>query len=83
MTTIEFNGAAVDTRVETPRGGSWISRLLAHFKRRHEQRITLAALSRMDAHLLRDMGIEPMDVEDALLGINRSALFNPMRRNVD
>jgi hypothetical protein len=29
------------------------------------------------------MGIEPMDVEDALLGINRSALFNPMRRNVD
>jgi uncharacterized protein YjiS (DUF1127 family) len=82
MTTIEYDGAAVDTtRTETPRGGSWIGRLFAGIKRRHQQRLTLATLSHMDARLLRDIGIEPMDVENALSGINRSALFSPFRDN--
>ena len=30
---------------------------------------------------LRDIGIEPLDVYDALNGRNRSLLFNPMRRS--
>ncbi|MCR6671520.1 DUF1127 domain-containing protein [Devosia ginsengisoli] len=43
-------------------------------------RITLGELYRMDAYLLRDMGIEPQDVIDALEGRDTSLLFNPVRK---
>ena len=38
-------------------------------------------LSRMSAYLLRDMGIEPGDVYDALDGRRSSVLFNPIRKD--
>jgi hypothetical protein len=34
---------------------------------------------RLDAHLLRDLGINPMDVRDAYTGRSTSILFDPIR----
>lgn len=54
---------------------------LNHRRRRRMQR-ALMALGEMDAHLLRDIGIEPLDVYDALNSRRRqSVLFYPIRRN--
>jgi len=39
----------------------------------------LIELSRLDAHLLRDMGINPLDVRDAYNGRATSILFDPFR----
>ena len=78
MTTIELNETAFEA--SRPHQTGWLSRLIAGWKRRRAERLTLIALSQMDERLLRDVGIEPMDVMDGLNGINRSALFNPMRR---
>jgi uncharacterized protein YjiS (DUF1127 family) len=45
--------------------------------RRRAERATLISLAEMDAYMLRDIGIEPHDVYDALEGRNRSLLFHP------
>jgi uncharacterized protein YjiS (DUF1127 family) len=78
MTTIELNETAFQASRAHRTG--WLARLWAVWKRRRAERLTLIALSQMDERLLRDVGIEPMDVMDGLNGINRSALFNPTRR---
>jgi uncharacterized protein YjiS (DUF1127 family) len=78
MTTIELNETAFEAS-HTHRTG-WLARLWAAWKRRRAERATLIALSQMDQRLLRDVGIEPMDVMEALEGRNRSVLFDPMRR---
>ena len=75
MTTIELDEVALDA----PRAG-WLSRLIARWKRRRAERMTLQSLSHLDARLLRDMGIEPMDVMRALNGTNWSSLFDSARR---
>lgn len=53
------------------------------FAQRRRARRTVIELSRLDAYLLRDIGIEPMDVYDALHGRKQSILLDPMRRNAD
>lgn len=60
-----------------------LKRLWTSFKRRREERRDMAELARLDARLLRDMGIEPLDVYDAFYGRGQSVLFNPMRRRTD
>ena len=54
--------------------------LVNWFTRRRAERLTLDELAHMDAYLLRDIGIEPSDVQDALNGKRNSVLFNPFRR---
>jgi len=78
MTTLDFN----DTTLELP-ARRRTGRLIAWFRHprhRRMQRMTLAEFERMNLHMLRDMGIEPQDVIDAMEGRNSSALFEPMRR---
>lgn len=53
---------------------------LAGVRKRREQRLTLYELSRVDDYLLRDMGINPADVRDALAGRRTSVWLDPMRR---
>ncbi len=57
-----------------------LRRLWATHKRRREERRVILVLSQLDEHLLRDIGLEPLDIQDAITG-RRSAsmLFNPMR----
>jgi uncharacterized protein YjiS (DUF1127 family) len=50
-------------------------------KKKRAQRIALRELSQLDARLLRDIGIEPLDVYDALTGRHRSIILNPIRRS--
>jgi len=50
-------------------------------ERRRAERATLIGLARMDAYMLRDMGIEPRDIYDALDGKRTSILFNPIRKD--
>lgn len=80
MTTIEFNDTAVDTSV-TPTRTGWLRRWFAAWKHKRARRMTLIALSQMDERLLHDIGIEPMDVSNALSGLQSSALFNPIGRD--
>lgn len=49
--------------------------------RRRARRRALLSLSGYDAHLLRDMGIDPGDVTDALNRRSMSLLFYPIRPN--
>lgn len=78
MTTIDLNESSLATRHNTDAG--FIRRLLARWVQRRKERATLISLSRMQAYLLRDMGIEPGDIFDALDGKHSSVLFNPIRK---
>jgi uncharacterized protein YjiS (DUF1127 family) len=80
MTTIEFNDTALDTKVEVAPRRNWLSRWYVNWQRYRQNRITLSALAHMDEYMLRDIGIDPMDVHDALMGVNSSALFDPVRK---
>jgi uncharacterized protein YjiS (DUF1127 family) len=77
MTTIELNDTTLGLSGQKP---GWFTRWLSRWRRRREERMTLEELQRMNPYLLRDMGIEPQDVIDAIEGRDSSALFNPMRR---
>lgn len=79
MTTFDINDSRAGTTIR-PARTSLIARWFAAWRRRREQRLTLAQLTHLDDHLLRDMGIEPQDVIDALEGRASSALFNPVRK---
>jgi uncharacterized protein YjiS (DUF1127 family) len=77
MTTIDIEDRFTQT-VTRPAGP--IRRWFAAWNKRRIQRITIAELAHMDPHLLRDMGIAPQDVIDAMEGRDRSLLFDPVRR---
>lgn len=79
MTTIELNEPLPEVARSNTDAG-FIRRLFRRWRERREERATLLELSRMQAHLLRDMGIEPGDVYDALDGNRSSVLFNPIRK---
>jgi uncharacterized protein YjiS (DUF1127 family) len=49
------------------------------WKARRARRIAEFELSHLDAHLLRDMGLNPDDFRDAFAGRGRSVLFMPFR----
>lgn len=78
MTTIELNDTALDLSLQKRTG--WLARWFTRWRQRRMERATLAELERMNPHLLRDIGIEPQDVVDALEGRDSSVLLNPMRR---
>ena len=52
----------------------------ARLRERIQERAALLELSQYDSRLLRDMGIEPVDIYDALQGRRVGVLFNPMRK---
>jgi uncharacterized protein YjiS (DUF1127 family) len=78
MTTIDLDESPLAIRQKTDAG--FIRRLLRRWVERHRERTTLIFLSRIEPHLLRDMGIEPGDIFDALDGKRSSVLFHPMRK---
>lgn len=78
MTTIDLDERPLAIRHNTDPG--FIRRLLRRWVQRKKERDTLFGLSRMQPYLLRDMGIEPGDIFDALDGKRSSVLFNPMRK---
>lgn len=80
MTTLDFLVSEAPIARRPSLLGGLRSLLMRHRRRRDSFR-SFEELSRMDARLLRDMGIEPLDVEDALNDRRRSILFNPMRRS--
>jgi uncharacterized protein YjiS (DUF1127 family) len=77
MTTFELNDTALEV---TEQRLGWLANWFSKWRRRRHEKMTLGELERMNPYLLRDMGIEPQDVIDALEGRETSALFNPMRR---
>lgn len=80
MTTIDLENFAPQSKPARKRLlAGWFSR----WRGRRAQRLALIELNHLDAHLLRDMGIEPQDVIDALAGRNSSLLFDPIRRHRD
>jgi uncharacterized protein YjiS (DUF1127 family) len=77
MTTYDL---IFDRPVEKQSGPfAYLKRAWAKFQRRRRETATIIELGRLDARLLRDVGIEPMNVYDALHGRRRTVLFNPAR----
>ncbi|MEQ1770000.1 MAG: DUF1127 domain-containing protein [Devosia sp.] len=60
-----------------------IANLLTAMLKLHERRKALEELSRLDDHLLRDMGLNPQDFRDAMAGRRTSILFEPIRTSND
>jgi uncharacterized protein YjiS (DUF1127 family) len=81
MTTLDLYPSDAEAGVPAKRPSIFagIGRLLAELRTRRRHRETVIELSRLDAHLLRDIGIEPMDVTDVLNNRRLSLTFNPMR----
>ena len=78
MTTFDINARFGETASRPVRTNP-VARWFAHWRHRRRQRLTLTELHRLNPYLLRDMGIEPQDVIDALEGRDISVLFNPVR----
>jgi uncharacterized protein YjiS (DUF1127 family) len=57
-----------------------LKQALTSLRHRREAAATVLELSRMDEYLLRDIGLEPQDVHDALRRRDLSILLNPIRR---
>jgi uncharacterized protein YjiS (DUF1127 family) len=82
MTTMDI-GRAASAGPEV-RSYGLLARVFGGFRRiaaRRKERATLIALAQMDAYMLRDIGIEPQDIYDALDGRKSSLLFNPIRKS--
>jgi len=81
MTTIDYNDLATDL---PPRRVAGRFDLLRHWleERRQYRRLrhSMLELSRLDDHLLRDMGISRGDIRDALRGRRSSVWLEPLRR---
>jgi uncharacterized protein YjiS (DUF1127 family) len=54
---------------------------LLRYRGRRAREAALVNLADYDSHLLRDMGIDPRDVSDAVRGRHFSLLFEPLRRS--
>ena len=78
MTAVELNAPLHDVQRANVDAG-FIRRLFRRWRARRAERATLTGLSRMQPYLLRDMGIEPGDIFDALDGKRSSVLFDPLR----
>ncbi len=85
MTSLEL---IYESAGESPRARNGLLGRLQRYwegaRRRRRERKLAIELSRLDVRLLRDIGIEPQDVTDALHGRpGPSILFHPMRRGHD
>lgn len=82
MTTMDIGRATTHVAPERRSFGllGLASRLLKRMTQRRRVRATLLAMAQMDPYMLRDIGIEPRDIYDALDGRKSSVLFSPIRK---
>jgi uncharacterized protein YjiS (DUF1127 family) len=81
MTTMDLDELAIgDVTARAPKFWTRVSAFFARRKERKLQRLTIYELSRLDPHLLRDIGIDMADIEAATLGRHLSVWLNPMRK---
>jgi uncharacterized protein YjiS (DUF1127 family) len=81
MTTMDVDRAAsADPDVRSFGLLAWMAAWFKRWAQRRAERATLISLSRMDAYMLRDIGIEPRDIMDALNGRRSSILLDPTRK---
>lgn len=71
---------------DQPVARSWLRGLFAtciqrlvDYRLHKARRRAMIYLSHYDAHMLRDIGIDPRDVEDAINDRRRSLLLHPIR----
>jgi uncharacterized protein YjiS (DUF1127 family) len=79
MTTLEFQEFA-DERPDTNGFFNGLLGVFAPVKRWHGRRRTLARLSRLSERQLRDVGLEPSEIYDALNGQHASLWQKPHSR---
>jgi uncharacterized protein YjiS (DUF1127 family) len=79
MTTLDYEASLAEGRALFGLKQK-IANLLASLAKSHERKQAIEQLSRLDDHLLRDMGLDPQDFRDAMLGRHTSLLFEPIRR---
>jgi uncharacterized protein YjiS (DUF1127 family) len=79
MTTLEFQEFA-DERPGTNRFLNGLRNGFASVKRWHGRRRTLARLSRLSERQLRDVGLEPSEIYDAINGQHASLWEKPHSR---
>jgi uncharacterized protein YjiS (DUF1127 family) len=81
VTTMDINDSVPDALPEARGFLAGLRQVFARLAAARRRRNAIIEISRLDARLLRDMGIEPLDVYDALNGRRRSIVFNPVRRS--
>jgi uncharacterized protein YjiS (DUF1127 family) len=81
MTTTDYTAIPATMPENQLRPASLLRGWLSGWRRRRAERLALLELSRLDARLLRDIGIHPADVQDALYGRGSSVWLDPMRRS--
>jgi len=77
MTTIDIDRST--PVVPERRSFGLLAGILKPFRwlaKRRAERAALLSLAEMDAYMLRDIGLEPRDIYDALEERNRSLLFH-------
>jgi uncharacterized protein YjiS (DUF1127 family) len=87
MTTTDFADIAYRTGAEAgpiaePKGRGMVAGIKARYaawRQRRAGRMALVELSQLDAHLLRDIGVNAADVEAALRHRRRSIWLYPWR----
>ena len=80
MTTIDYHDLPMEAPATRRRPFAALRSWFAQLQRQSNERHTRKVLSQLDARLLRDIGINPMDVRDAYDGRSGSILFDPIRR---
>ena len=81
MTTMVFHQQPAARRGSHARLRAAFAAYLGARRRRREERVTLTELSGFDKRRLRDLGIDPLDLYDAMHGRRQaSALFEPVRQ---
>lgn len=84
MTAIEYGAISGAQTTAKPKRPRFLRMILAHFRRKRRVVRTYLELSRLDERLLYDLGIDPIDVREALNDHSTSSiLFEPMRRQFD
>lgn len=84
MTAIDYGAVRGADTTAKPRRPRFLRMILAQFRRKRRVIRTYLELSRLDERLLYDLGIDPIDVRDALNDHSTtSILFEPMRRQFD
>jgi uncharacterized protein YjiS (DUF1127 family) len=84
MTAIDFDAVRGTTPTSRTRPPRILRVLQVMFWRHRRKKHTHLVLSRLDERFLRDIGIDPLDLRDALQNRpSTSILLEPMRRQFD
>jgi uncharacterized protein YjiS (DUF1127 family) len=77
MTTIDYSDQPLAERRRLDLLG-WLGRIIANRREAARRRRAMQGIAALDAHLLRDIGLNVEDIDRGVLGKHRSIWLNPL-----